>query len=122
MQQTAQSGALLRQSLAQVTCHAILDELLSLEVLGYRKAGIQLRLHGILAQNTAAQTVNRGNLRTLQVLQLLAPEGRGDLILIYLVADALADTRLHLACRLTRKGNRQDIRRLQRLLLRQRLL
>ena len=122
MQQTAQSSVLLRQRLAQVTRHAILDELLSLEILGHRKAGVQLCLNGILAQNAAAQTVNRGNLRTLKVLQLLAPEGRVQLILIYLFADALADTRLHLACRLTRKGNRQDIRRLQRLFLRQRLL
>ena len=119
MQQTAQGSVLLRQGLAQVTRHAILDELLSLEILGHRKAGVQLCLNGIFAQNAAAQTVNRGNLRTLQVLQLLAPEGGVELILIYLIADALADTRFHLARRLTRKGNRQNIRRLQRLLLRQ---
>ena len=61
------NSVLLRQGLAQVARHAILDELLSLEILGHRKAGVQLCLNGILAQDTAAQTVNRGNLRTLQI-------------------------------------------------------
>ena len=54
MQQTAQSSVLLRQRLAQVARHAILNELLSLKVLGHRKAGVQLCLNGILTQDTAA--------------------------------------------------------------------